>query len=393
MKNAIHVGISGFPFGSASIYNCLSKYKGLSEIGINVKIINHRAVHEKSIPFKLEKKAIFNDMEYVYTSISPYKSSSFIVRRISNFMGRINEFFLLLKMGFKRKIDLMIYYPDGSFFELVYYSFLSKLFRYPIITHYVEYRSEFAVRKKFFKQKNDKLFDKYFMRFVDGVLPISDYLIEIIKQSPYKKPYIKYPPVTEFKVFEIKKNNASANYFLYVASAVYTSALKKVLSAFEQLGDNDYLLDLVINGNAKQLKKINKIIGRNKKASQINLYTKLKYSDLVEKYINANAFLIPLSNTIRDTARFPYKICEYVASGNPVITTNFGEIKAYFKDNVNALIADEYDIDQIAEKMKFVIENPEEAKKIGTEGKNIGLKYFNYNSYNSQMAEFLEKIL
>ena len=52
-------------------------------------------------------------------------------------------------------------------------------------------------------------------------------------------------------------------------------------------------------------------------------------------YKNATAHLIPLSNSIQDTARFPNKISEYLASAKPIITTDVGEIKHYFKDMDN----------------------------------------------------------
>ena len=66
---------------------------------------------------------------------------------------------------------------------------------------------------------------------------------------------------------------------------------------------------------------------------------------------------------------FPHKIGEYLASGNPVISTNYGEVKYYFTDMKNMLIAESYNIDEYATKMQFVIDNPALVKKIGIEGK------------------------
>ena len=91
-------------------------------------------------------------------------------------------------------------------------------------------------------------------------------------------------------------------------------------------------------------------------------------------YKNATGLLIPLRPNIQDEARFPHKFGEYLISGNPVITTNYGEVKYYFKDMVNALIAEIYDEKAFAEKMYYVITNPSECSIIGQNGKKVALE-------------------
>ena len=106
--------------------------------------------------------------------------------------------------------------------------------------------------------------------------------------------------------------------------------------------------------------------------------------------IRDRALLIPLRPTIQDEARFPHKIGEYLASGNPVIATNYGEIKYYFEDKKNMLIADDYDIKKFAAKMKYVLEFPNEAKVIGLKGKEVALENFNYKTFGAKIDNFLE---
>ena len=106
-------------------------------------------------------------------------------------------------------------------------------------------------------------------------------------------------------------------------------------------------------------------------------------------YKNAVALLIPLRPTLQDKARFPHKIGEYLASGNPVISTNYGEVKYYFKDMENMLIADSYDINLFADKMQFVINNPIEGQRIGMNGKNMVLRIFDYRIQAPIINNFL----
>jgi glycosyltransferase involved in cell wall biosynthesis len=388
--HAIHVGISGFPFGSAAINKCIAVYESLHEQKVNFLIINNRAVHKKNIPVPIEKSGTVNNLRYTYTSASPYKSDYFFQRRISNLLGRINEFFLLLKLCSSHKVDVMFYYPtNGSFFELIYYRLFSKIFGFPIIAQYVEYRTSFKSESKPHERVKHYLFDKYFMHFVDGVLPISEYLINHLKKRGYRKPYIKLPPLTDFNQFRMQKQNMEENYFLYVGTAAYLEAIEFITKAFDLSEQREYFLHLVVNGNSPQMKVVETLIQNMKKKDKVRLFSNLKYSHLVQKYIQAKGLLIPLTDTIQDKARFPQKISEYLASGNPIIATNFGEVPYYFYDQKNALVAMNYSEQEFADKLDFVVNHRELAEQIGRMGKETGLKYFDYNSYGPEIKKMI----
>src|SRR6185369_11676899 len=141
--------------------------------------------------------------------------------------------------------------------------------------------------------------------------------------------------------------------------------------SFCLLNNNSVFLYLVVNGSKEQKDKLDDYLRLNSQKSKIKIFSNLEQDKLEAYYNNATGLLIPLRPTIQDEARFPHKIGEYLASGNPVISTNYGEVKFYFKDMHNMLIADSYDINQFAEKMRFVIDNISEVKKIGMNGREL----------------------
>ena len=386
--NVVHVGVSGIPFGrNAPINRCLAIYSVLNKEEFHVFAINNKATHASSDTLKIDKKGDHSNISYQYTT-SPYKSTNFFKRRYYNFIGPLNEFLLILKLGFKKKIDIMLFYPKGTFFELLFYRIVSKLFRFPLVSQYVEYRSSFESRKTKWLKINDTLFDKYFMFFIDGVIPISEFLIDNIKERRNNLPILKIPPLVDFNLFKgININKEKTANFLYVGSAGYYKAIKIILDAFKLVDSSNYHLFLVLHGVG--IDTVKKEIETHPKGELIKIFSNLEYKNLVQMYKEANALLIPLSNSIQDKARFPQKISEYLASANPIITTNFGEVKYYFKDNVNALVADQDTPIYLAEKMNFIIENPSLSKKIGEEGYTTGLKYFDNNSYRESIKEFI----
>jgi glycosyltransferase involved in cell wall biosynthesis len=151
-------------------------------------------------------------------------------------------------------------------------------------------------------------------------------------------------------------------------------------------------LYLVINGNKNDISEINNYIDTNIKRDKIKIFSRLSEKNLNYYYKNAMALLIPLRPTFQDIARFPHKTGEYLGTGNPVISTNYGEIKYYFKDMENMLLANSYDVKLFADKMQFVIDNPDIVKEIGIKGKNSGLSLFDYKVQAKSINNFINSL-
>lgn len=386
--SAVHVGMSGFPFGAAAINKCIAVYTSLIPYNIHTLAICNRTMHRRDIPFTLLKEGNIDGIDYQYTTPSPYKSDSFFGRRISNVVGRVGEFFLLWKLCLQGKIDVLFFYPNGSFIELVYYRFFSMLFRFPIVTHYVEFRSVFLSRRRLDMRIQDWLFDNYFMRFTDGILPISEFLIDHLKARKSKVPFLKVPPMVDFDVFHQPKNTTE-KYFLYVVSAAYLADIRFITAAFDLLQNSHYKLHLVVHGTPVEMDAVRSMVRALKNHQGVSIFTKLEFTALINQYCNASALLIPLTNSVQDSARFPQKIAEYTASASPIIGTRFGEIGYYFKNKENAFIADDYDVEEFALLMKFVSENEHLAEVVGANGYETGLRNFSTEACGERIAQFV----
>ncbi len=391
---AVHAGISGFPFGSAAVNKCLAVYSSVHTMNTDVLIINNRAVHSKSPGISIPKDGSIEGLKYTYTCPTPYRSNSFLKRNFNAVAGRIGEIILLVRLGFAGKIDVLFYYPtNGSFFELILYRILSKLFGFALVAHYVEFRTAFHEDINIIDRWKHRLYDRYFMQFTDAVLPISEFLIDHLKKSNYQGKLLKVPPLVDFKNFRSGEKRNGIPYFLYVGSAAYYSAISFILNAFEQTDDSPFFLYLVVNGGPRDMQRIDTHISGMARRDRVKTFSKLPYTELIELYKNARALLIPLSNSVTDVARFPQKIAEYLASANPVITTAYGEMPFYFSDGVNALVAPEYTPESFAMKMNFVIHHPVEGVAIGSNGYETGKRYFDINSYRVALKNMIASLL
>lgn len=233
------------------------------------------------------------------------------------------------------------------------------------------------------------LYAKTFGWFVDGILPISEYIINKIKK--FNTPYIKLPILAEFNKLELQNINDKHKYFVYCASVLYKRIIIEIIDAYAIYKKNEgkIRLHLILNGADENIMRISEYIQHVGLQDNIIVMTKLPYKNLIKEYCNAEALIIPLDpNCEQDEARFSQKIAEYLSSKSPIITNDVGEIKYYF--NSNEVIKCDYTKEAFAEKFRWVEEYPENSKIIGLNGYNKGVKEFDYKTNGVRLFNFFK---
>lgn len=389
--NVVYLGYSDFPYGFAEFQKILLISKALVYEGTSVKVIGSRGYHDSVQSPGLKKVGHTQGITYIYSSGTPYRRSNFFKRNIVKPFEKLLEAMLICKLNRKNKIDAAII-STQIFRHLLYYKILSRLLGFKILLNYVEYRSKIADRKEIKYRSNAYLFDRYAVKISDGILVISEFLINIIKNIDPRKPYLKIPMMVDIDRYNGIVKSLNEKYFLFCGVTTYKEIILFTINSFELIENSDTFLYLVVNGNIDKLAEIEKRISISSKSKIIKLISNISDKELTVLYKNASGLLIPLRPTIQDEARFPHKFGEYLVSGNPVITTNYGEVKYYFKDMVNALVSEIYDEKAFAEKMDYVITNPAECAVIGENGKKVALENADYKKYGTRIINFINEV-
>jgi glycosyltransferase involved in cell wall biosynthesis len=389
--NILYLGNSGFPYGLAEVQKLLLISKSLVSAGATVTVVSSRGVHNVNITPGILTKGTFEGINYVYTSGSAYREPNFIKRNFYKLFEKFKELKEIRQINKQKHIDAAII-SSKSFFNLCFYKSIAYFIGFKIILNFVEYNSAMAGRKTLFTKFQDFLFDKYALKIADGILPISEFLISIIKDNAPHKPYLKIPVLVDMKRYGNVEKKHDEKYFLFCGAAAYSEIIIFIIKAFELLNQNQIKLNLVINGTTAHLNQIIDYANQSVKKDLIRIYNNVSDHDLSILYKSAIGLLIPLRPTLQDKARFPHKIGEYLASGNPVVTTNYGEVKHYFIDGVNAIIAEEYDIKLFSEKMNYLIEYPEQGIIIGKTGLELASKYFDNMAYGNVIINFINQL-
>ena len=391
---AVWLGESGFPYGMAAIQKVIILGDALTREGVHFTVINRKGVFEPGQHTDLQPVGDFQGMKYIYASGTIHRPKGFFVRNLMKVKGAVREFLYLRSMHAEDKLD-GAFVSSMSFLQTLLYRIYGKLFSFPVILLYAEMSSAMQHRSGVVRRVNDYFFDNFLVRWMSGTLPISELLVDNYKKIAPGKLFLKIPAICRFENFNVPRKKLQERYFLFCGAFDYREVINFIIEAYQKVDHaTNYKLYLIVSGGSPtQYKEFNQYLKDRELLDKTKVFSNIPFSELVDHYVNAAALLIPLRPTIQDIARFPHKISEYTATGNPIISTNYGEVKHYFTDGENALIAKTYDTSQFAEKMKYVAEYPEQAKKIGLNGKELGMKYFNHLQYGPLLKDYIKHFI
>lgn len=368
-----------------SATNSKTRYmiKGLKTYGNSCTIIN--SLNGMNGIKKTEK---INDPEIGEIITYPCTKSKFI-----NCFFNIKYLYHDLKEHRKKndKNFVILEFPD--FHIYIIYILLARLLSYKIITISHEWGPTIK-STRLIRKPSVWLYTKTFGYMVDGILPISEYIIKRIKH--FKKPYIKLPITADFSSPHNTTNKTPIEkqpYFLYCVYAGYKRTIIPIINSYhiykEKGGKNNLLL--ILSGSIPQINEIKEYIKKTDANKDIKIKTKVPNDELWNLYSNAMGLIIPLNPDYeQDKARFSQKIAEYLSSGSPIISNNVGEVQFYFTDKKDIILCDYPN--GFTDAFMWISKNIELSKKIGENGYKLGKLNFDYPIIGKRLHDFLSNI-
>lgn len=379
-RKVLFLGINGFPIGLAAVKKQFFLAKGLKHKGHEVRIISRYAPGWFSSDY-IPPVGNYFGIDYIFCSGQTNRSTSWRVRNGLKLVGIIRELKILLKGN---NIWIVSSRSAGT---ILYYGLVSLFSKSILLLTLVEEPSALDNGEDFKQRFNHFLYKNFALRFVDGFLPISTFLINNYCNLFPCIPYIKIPAAADFASIESAPMNKKQGYILYCGSAGYSYAIDFILSSFEKTTTLMELF-LVVNGTSQQLRLLADKIRDNQKSKYIYIHSNLSDEELYGLYKSSVLLLIPLENSIRDMARFPQKIAEYVASGRPIVSTNVGEIENYFVHNETAFIT-EWDPVKFSVAIETAMKDSQRQTQIGLKAKQNLRKDFDCYEIGVKLHNFI----
>jgi len=236
------------------------------------------------------------------------------------------------------------------------------------------------------------IFKRIHYRLFDGFLLMTEKLISYFKENYSDTPVAHIPMTVDIDRFQQKKTNPEKR-IAYVGSLNDNKdGIFILLEAFKNVQreiDDYYLLICGHFSSLAQKKKIQKYISDNEIENKVIFKQNVSNLEIPKILINSKFLILPRPNSLQAQHGFPTKLGEYLATGNPVIVTDVGEITHYLQDNITAYISQPGDVNSLKFKILKAIKNENRSKEIGKKGREVAEIYFNNKVQTRRIIEFI----
>lgn len=233
------------------------------------------------------------------------------------------------------------------------------------------------------------------LRNITGLFVISNALKSYFESVGVKKDKIHViNMVVDSSRFEgITKINNTGRYVAYCGNASNDKdGVDILIKSFAMVMESHPDVRLKIIGPAPQEGSENMRL-----VESLNIKDSVEFTGVVhassmpQLLVDAEIVALARPNSLQNKYGFPTKLGEYLLSGNPVVVTKVGDIPLFLKDGETALMTECGNIEGFAEKLRWALDNPQQAREIGLRGKQVAKKNFNYLTETSKMVEVMFK--
>lgn len=392
----IFVFNSSYPIGAVSTHRTHNLAKGLFFAGAEVELIVAHPTEKQENVLNKNAKGCFEGVNYKYISKSTIRHNNLLLRKLKDYFCHLKIFFYVL-LNKSKSNALIVIGPSFDFRNLL--PFAAKIAG---MKSFIEINEFPFVGKE--KAISSKLKRWFFMHliipFYDGHIVISENLKNYISRYKSKKSkVIKIPIITE-RIKQWGKNEQSPFDVPYLFHAGSLFEQKDgILTVIEAFGVAIKKLDspikYVFTGkveNSPHNSDILKLIEKYQLKDKIVFTGYIQESQLSRYYINASLAIVHKYDTLQNRYCFATKLAEYIKYGVPVITTNVGEAKYFFEDEINAYICEE-DVNSLANKIIYAFKNQCKTKEIAKNAQLLIENHFDINMQGKRLYKLIDAML
>ena len=380
-----------YPHGMACTNRIHHYAKGLQEQGHHVEIIVPIPLEN---PTDVKNKAAmgqYQGVNFRYAGGTPVRSESFIGRRLHDILSPLKAAVYLRKES-----------PDAILLvsTYLYHILLFKLVALSISAVYLNERSEFPF---VFKKKKGllyalykKLYNQFAHHCFDGIIVISDSLRTYYTQHVGRATRLLLVPIiVDAEEFSRQVPAVNDSYLVYAGNlSAMKDGVNTLIDAFRIVHRQfpKVKLYLVGGGHDADRRKVEKQIEKYQLQEHVLLTGYVTREQLIEYLTGAKALVLAKPNNQQASFCFPSKLGEYLATGNPVITTSVGEIPAYLTDGHSAFLAQADNAEDFSIKIIETLDNPLRALEVGKQGRETARAKFDYRKQGENLSEFIHTL-
>jgi colanic acid/amylovoran biosynthesis glycosyltransferase len=168
----------------------------------------------------------------------------------------------------------------------------------------------------------------------------------------------------------------------------------RAIKRLKDLGINNFELRIVGSGELEE--KIKSYVTKNYLTNYVNLLGSMNYAskEMIEELKNADIFIHP--SVIAPNGRkegIPGTIIEAMVTGLPVISTYHAGIPYVIKNLETGILVKEWDISELMEKIKLLIDDVKLRDKLGKAGQKFAIENLDLVKKETELENIYNSLL
>lgn len=381
--NIVYIGPLSFPSGYASTKRRRYMIDYINQLHISAHVLCTR--YNKN-------KAFNNPSCGYYGSTNYYDISTFInKKKLFQYYKIGNE--QLKKWYDPNKKNILIFHTilnleDSPFFFYAYKLGYKILFD-QVETSYIAAGTNASLKRKCYIGLCE-LVSNYAYKKASGSFVISKALWNHIKMKYPNMPLCLLPNSTPIYQKEKKSQPSIPMKILYSGTYAPKDGVKYLIEGFLQAVNLGVDCELILTGGGTP--EDMEVLESIKDNPRVHYLGFLSDEEFLKTMLSCDLLTMTRANSVFANFGFPFKLSEYLSTGNVVLASKVSDVSDYLEDKKNALLVEPENAREIANAIKYAYDNPNEMIKIGSSGLETMQLHFSIKTVGKKFVDFLNCI-
>lgn len=382
-----------FPNGQGATARVHAVARGLHEAGCQVRIVVTRASERPSaLILNPEARGVVSGVRYEYAAGSSQRSPTFLGRRKAEVCGLLRAAVLAA-----HGCDAMLVYTVDSISIPLFVGFIARLRGASIVKDSCELPFVYA-RSDGLRRRYQDWYTRAVQSRYDGIFVISAYLDSYYERiSRGRARRLLVPILVDVDEFAAASSATPSvpKMVLYAGDLGHTGEVEGLLRIFSRVIHRHPDARLTVLGDRPGTSRREDLL---READRLGVAGAVDFLGLVPRqsvprhFSHAAVLVLPRAAGAFSTAGLPTKLAEYLATGRPVIVSAVGDIPRYLQDRVDAFLVPPGHDEEFESTLNWVLDNPSEASLIGSRGRELAKREFDYSNHGRRIVRFLREL-
>ncbi|MCG2717537.1 MAG: glycosyltransferase family 4 protein [Nanoarchaeota archaeon] len=193
----------------------------------------------------------------------------------------------------------------------------------------------------------------------------------------------------KYNAENIKSKYGLTKYMFFLGRMFYEKGPCNLVKVFVLIKDKFKDVSLVFAGpDAGEVAKVKKLAKEFGIEDRVIYAGRVSEKEKYELFAGCEFFVLPSMFEAQGIV-----FIEAFAQGKPVIGTRVGGVPWVVEDNVTGLLVDYGDIKGLAEKMEYLLKNPEICKKMGAKGKEVAWQKYRWKNIIDRIEALYQELV